>query len=170
MLLPDKFVYLDDGTTGQLDDGTTRQTKIIVVQQTISGDHGWSFICFLVGVYACIIGFMNTHNACYMDTGIGKLNLTIMLLLPGFLLAIGGILEIYGNSYNKKSNIGEGCVYLFLLIWQIMYAVIIFRDNSTCRADSPLFYWTALGVWIFVWVDLCLIGNRERKVYTLKSK
>lgn len=134
-------------------------------QKQVSINHGWSFLSMIVGVYACVIGFMNTHNACYMNTNIGKLNLSIMLLVIGFIFAIGGCCGLYNNNYNSKKLTSVGYVYLFYIAWIIMYAVILFRNNSTCRADSPLFYWTALGVWIYTLVDLFIIGNRQRVAY-----
>ncbi len=157
MFSPAKFDQSADSTNGQ---------RQVIIVQRISSNNGWSLLSTLVGIYACIIGFMNTHNACYMNTGIGKLNLPIMLLFIGFVLAIGGCLQLFGNNYNKQME-NEACGYLFIIAWIIMYAVILFRDKSTCRADSPLFYWTALGIWIYALVDLCIVGNRQRIAYTV---
>jgi len=130
-----------------VDSHNRQKANIIVVvqQQSVLYDRSISLFSLLVGIFTCIIGFMNTHDDCYTNTGIGKLNLPIMLIFMGFSFALSGASNLRKGNYDDEINAADGVSACFLLIWLIMFIIILVNSNSTCATDNKLLYYTALG-------------------------
>lgn len=108
-----------------------------------------------LGIWATIIGFANSHNTCCAGTSIGKINLPVVLLMLGLRLGIDAIMQSFKNNPADKNMTISDHITIFMIVWLIMSGVILFSSKSTCRTDSPLFYWTTFNVVIYSAAKIC---------------
>ncbi len=104
-----------------------------------------------LGIWAIIVGKNNHHDDCFKNSNVGKLDLSVALIVFGAVSIIFGSgawiinrKKFKGESVNRKET---GYFSIFILIWIILFGITLF--SSTCKADNMSLYKPSLILFIY---------------------
>jgi hypothetical protein len=100
---------------------------------------------------------LTTWLIVYASVNFGQM---ILITLFAFICHITSSISFFVGSYATLSMF----VGLFNLAWNIVGAVVLFRDSMDCLDDATSLWAMTLAVLIFQWIDMCCSPSSNKRI------